>query len=200
MEFVGTSSEEEMVSLFLKSEIGSNRWRPRLLEILHELKCPVALLEEPDITRNEHNELRARVLTRFRGYGENRALFADYPTGINWQWVLLNREELSRIKYVDYDYWNALTVGSRHPTDAAQTIRKGVEIYGVSNRGFLEGAEAMRHGAEFVEPILVAPDPAEDLVILEGHVRFTVYALLGKDAPQPIRALLGLSTGFTSWL
>ena len=200
MQFEQTSSEEEMVSLFLRSEIGSVRWRTSLLEILHELKCPVSLLEEPDITRKEHNELRVRVLARFRGYGQNRDLFENYPASIAWHWVLLDREELGRIRYVDYSYWNLLSRGSRRPMDAAQTIRNGTEIYGVSNRGFLEGAEAVRHGVIFVEPILVAPDPGGDLVILEGHARITCYALAGEDAPQHIRALLGLSSGFTVWL
>ena len=200
MQFEQTSSEEEMVSLFLRSEIGSVRWRTSLLEILHELKCPVSLLEEPDITRKEHNELRVRVLAHFRGYGQNRDLFEDYPASIAWHWVLLDREELGRIRYVDYSYSNLLTRGSRLPMDAAQTIRNGTEIYGVSNRGFLEGAEAVRHGVIFVEPILVAPDPGGDLVILEGHGRITAYALAGEDAPQQIRALLGLSPGFSAWL
>lgn len=194
------SCEAEMVGLFLKSEIGSARWRPRLLEILDDLQCPVGLLEEPDITRNEHNTLRAKVLACFRGYGENRKLFEAYPAGINWQWVLLDREELSRTKYVDYSYWNELSGGSRRPGDAALTIRQGIEVFGVSNRAFLAGVEAVRNGTVFAEPILVAPDPTGDLVILEGHVRLTIYALAGKDAPQTIRALLGLSPGFALWL
>jgi hypothetical protein len=200
MQFEQASCEEEMIGLFLRSEISSVRWRPRLLEILHELKCPVSLLEEPDVTREEHNELRVRVLACFRGYGRNRDLFEDYPADVAWHWVRLEREELSRIKYVDYDYWDLLSRGSRRPLDAAQTIRDGVEVCGVSNRGSLEGAEAVRHGVTFIEPILVAPDPEGDLVILEGHGRMTAYALAGEDAPQQIRALLGLSPGFSAWL
>ncbi len=200
MRFDGVSCEEEMVGLFLKSEISSLRWRPRLLEILQELECPVSLLDEPDVTRGEHNELRARVLTRFRGYGENRDLFEDYPADVAWHWVLLDCNELSRIKYVDYSYWNLLSGGSRSPNDAAKTIRNGTEIYGVSNQYSLEGAEAVRCGVVFAEPILVAPDPDGDLVILEGHSRITAYALAGEDAPRVIRALLGISPGFASWL
>ena len=200
MQFEQTSCEEEMVGLFLRSEISSVRWRPRLLEILHELNCPVSLLEEPDVTRKEHNELRVRALARFRGYGQNRDLFENYPASIAWHWVLLDREELGRTKYVDYSYWNLLTRGSRRPMDAVQTIRNGTAIYGVSNQGFLEGAEAVRQGVIFVEPILVAPDPGGDLVILEGHARITAYALAGEDAPQQIRVLLGLAPGFSAWL
>lgn len=200
MRLVGTSCEEEMVGLFLKAEIGSLRWRPRLLEILQELECPLSLLEEPDITRNAHNELRAGVLARFRGYGENRKLFEDYPADIAWHWILLDRDELGRVKYVDYCYWNLLSGGSRRPLDAAQTIRDGTEVYRVSNRGFLDGAEAVRNGAVFEPPILVAPDPDGDLVILEGHGRMTAYALAGEDAPDVIRAMLGISSGFASWL
>ena len=164
------------------------------------MECPVSLLEEPDITRAADNELRAGVLARFRGYGEDRDLFEGYPASIAWHWILLDRHELSRIKYVDYSYWNLLSGGLRRPIDAARTIRDGTEIYGVSNQPFLEGAEAVRHGTVFEAPILVAPDPDGDLVILEGHGRMTVYALAGEDAPDVIRALLGISPGFASWL
>ena len=200
MRFERASSEEEMVSLFLRAEIGSKRWRPRLLEILHELKCPVSLLEETSVTRKDHNELRAEVLSRFRGYGHNRDLFEDYPPNIAWHWVVLDREELGRMKYVDYSYWNLLSGGSRRPMDAVHTIRNGTEIYGVSNQASLDGLEAVRQGITFLEPILVAPDPNGDLVILEGHGRMTIYALAGEDAPQQIRALLGLAPGFDAWL
>lgn len=200
MRFDGGSCEEEMIGLFLRSEISSARWRPRLIEIINELKCPVSLLEEPDFTRSEHNQLRSRVLARFRGYGEDRALFAPYPAGVDWQWVVLDRGDLSRLKYMEYDYWDTLSNGSRRPVDAAHTIHSGIEVFGVSNQGFLACAEAVRSGVLLPEPILVAPDLNGDLVILEGHVRITAYALAGADVPQHIRALLGLSPGFASWL
>ena len=51
-----------------------------------------------------------------------------------------------------------------------------------------------------IEPILVTSDPAGDLVILEGHGRFTVYALAAEETPRAIRSLLGVSAGFASWL
>ncbi len=59
---------------------------------------------------------------------------------------------------------------------------------------------SVRKGAMIIEPILVTPDPAGDLVILEGHGRFTVYALAAEETPRAIRSLLGVSAGFTSWL
>jgi len=189
-----------MIALFLKAEIGSNRWRSQLLTILDDLKCPVEWLENPDITRYEHNERRALVLAQFRGYGKNRDIFENYPVNVNWQWVSLDRTELVRTRYVDYSYWNEISGGSRCPVDAVETIRKGIEVYGVSNRGFWEGVRAVRRGIVWSGPILVAPDPDGALVILEGHVRFTIYALAGKDAPQEIRSLLGLSPEFASWL
>ena len=200
MQLLKESSEEEMVALFLKTEFDSSRWRPHLLRVADDAECPTELLECPDTTRRADNGFRAKVLARFRGYGENRDLFEGYPSGVEWFWVLLDYADLNRIKYVEYSYWNELTGGSRRPMDAAATIREGIEVFGVSNEGFLSTATALSDGVKFPEPILVAPKAAGDLIILEGHVRITAYALAGSDAPYPIHALLGLASGFSSWL
>ena len=194
------SSEEEMVALFLKTEIDSARWRPKLLRVADDLECPIEILKYPDTTVSADNRLRAKVLARFRGYGEDRDLFESYPDEVVWHWVMLDHMDLNRTKYVNYSYWNELTDGSRRPMDAAATIREGIEVFGVSNEGFLKSAAALRNGAKFPEPILLAPKAAGDLIILEGHVRITAYALAGSDAPYPMLALLGLASGFSSWL
>ena len=41
--------------------------------------------------------------------------------------------ELSGVRYIEYDYWNELSGGTRLAVDAATRIRAGVTPFGVPN-------------------------------------------------------------------
>ena len=191
--------EAEMVALFLRSELKSDRWANVILKVLSERAIPANLITDADTTDAEANEQRAKILGAFRGYRENRELFEGYPDNVVWHRVILEGGDFQRLKYVDYSYWNELTGGSRRPLDAVATVLSGKEVFGVSNQPSIDGAEAIRSGATFDPIILIASDPESDIVILEGHGRATVYALAGKDTYQRLPALLGLSPCFASW-
>ncbi|MEZ5278630.1 MAG: hypothetical protein R3F07_19775 [Opitutaceae bacterium] len=194
------TDESEMVALFLRSELKSERWSNAILKVLGRLSLPTALITEADTTDTAANAQRARILGVFRGYRENRELFRAYPDGVVWHRVVLDGDDFQRLMYIDYSYWNELTGGSRRPLDAVPTILSGREVFGVSNQPAIDGARLIRSGTAFEPIILVASDPESDLVILEGHGRATAYALAGRDAYQRIPALLGLAPGFASWL
>jgi hypothetical protein len=194
------ATESDMVALFLRSELGSVRWGDTIRDTLAELSLPLDLVADADTDDPAANQRRAAVLGAFRGYRQDRSLFEDYPADVQWRWVLLEHDDLDRLKYIDYSYWNELTRGSRRPRDAVSTIVSGEMIYGVSNRPAIDGAAAVRSGTVFEPVILVATDPASELVILEGHSRVTAYALAGQERPRQIRALLGISSGFAAWL
>ena len=191
--------ESEMVALFLRSELKSERWADAIRKVLAARTLPDSLITNPDTSDAAANQQRAHVLGDFRGYKENRDLFSGYPEDVDWHQVLLERNDFGRLKYVDYSYWNEITDGSRRPHDAVDTILKGKKVYGVSNQPAIDGAESVRAGLAFDPIILVTTDVNSDLVILEGHSRVTVYALAGSDVPTTIRALMGLSQGFASW-
>ena len=196
---VSPAPEADMVSLFLRSEFHSTRWNRVILEMLRKENLSTNLIDTPNTADEQENRLRSRILGSYRGYGRNREMFENFPTDMVWQWIEFDRQFLSTIKYIDYSYWNKLSNGSRSPSDAARNIRKGVEVYSVSNAPFLEAAEAVRQGEVFPEMILVSKDLSSEVVVVEGHQRLTAYILAGQKAPDSYRALVGLSPSIAEW-
>ena len=62
------------------------------------------------------------------------------------------------------------------PLIAAETIREGKEIYGVSNSASISGLNYLEQGGSF-PPIILLTSDNENYIILEGHSRMTVYGL-----------------------
>jgi hypothetical protein len=192
-------TEDEMVAVFLQSEIFSERFGQNLAENLEKQGQDPALVMTPDLSNEADNAARRRVMGDFRGYRQNRELFEDFPDEIAWHRALLEREEVAQVKYIDYSYWNEISGGSRLPADATRTIRAGREIYGQSTEGFLRAAHALETGARFPELILVGASPESDLIVLEGHVRLTAYLLAPDFIPDPLQVIIGFAPEFASW-
>jgi len=192
MEVIRESSEDEMIALFLQTEIRSDRYHNEISGIITDLGVQESIILEPDISSDEENILRKKVLARFRGYGEDRKIFEGFPGDVRWAWAAMTISELEKVKYINYDYWVELSGGSRLAKDAAVNIKQGVEIYGVSNDGFLAGARALSDGCTF-PPIILISD-YEEIIVLEGHFRLTEFML----EPDAIRDKLKVLIGFTS--
>jgi hypothetical protein len=200
MRLIEEVTEHEMAALFLKSEFPSPRYRDTLLSLLQQEGLDPRIIEEPNATDEAENRIRLKLLGDFRGFRQNRSLFEGFPEDVSWYRYALTREELARVHYIDYSYWNELSSGSRLPTDAAQNIRAGVEIFEVSNEGFLRMADAFRQGACFPELILVGTEPGFPLVALEGHARLTTYFLAPECLPETMTALVGFSSDMATWM
>ena len=200
MQIERNATEDDMVALFLRCELTSDRWADAIRKAAVELSLRVDIISTPDTSNDDANRQRAGLLGQFRGYRQDRDLFTDCPGDVTWHWAIIEDTDLQRLKYVDYDYWNELTGGTRRPLDAACTVLEGEEVFGVSNQRFLRGAECVLAGKVFEPIILVATDPTHDLVILEGHCRATAYALARNAGVRGIPAMLGISAGFASWV
>ena len=70
-----------------------------------------------------------------------------------------------------------MSAGTHKPLSAAETVRNGVLIYGLSNDGFLHAAEYIKNGGAFPKLFFLTSD-YESFVIVEGHFRMTAYALV----------------------
>ena len=126
-------------------------------------------------------------------------MFQNFPEHVAWERVILTQEELWQVKYIDDDYWVELSGGSRLAIDAAQAILTGTVIFDVPNDGFLRLAQALRHGAAFPELILVCAGEQANIVVLEGYVRLTAYALVPEAVPGKLTAILGTSPDMEQW-
>jgi hypothetical protein len=143
------------------------------------------------------NELRRRLLTATRAYESRDGVFGGFPHDVQWEHVVLAREELPGVRYINWHYWVQLSGGSRMPADAARRIREGVTVFGVPNDGFWEAAEHVRDA--WPELLLATAGSDEPVVVLEGHVRVTAYVLAGAAAPAEVAALLGTSPRMADW-
>lgn len=175
MRILRNSSEEEMVLAFLRGELNSGRFCESILKALKTAGVSEELILNGDITDERQNVLRNRVLGFFRGYPD-REIFENYPSDVVWKYAAFEAADLNKLRYVDYSYWNELSKGTSAPVRAAETVRKGEEIYGISNQYFLDGMKKLEQGMTF-PPLIVLTCGNETYLILEGHCRATSYAL-----------------------
>jgi hypothetical protein len=181
------SSEAEMIAVFLRGELASPRFGPRVREVVDE-----RLVLEPDLEDANENEQRDAALTAVRGYAGREGVFGRLPHEVHWEWVGLTRDEVLSIRYIDYSYWVELSGGSRRPVDAVERIRAGDDVFGVPSTSFLDVE------LEDPPPLIVVGDGTK-LVVLEGHVRLTVYALRPELLPDELEVLLGRSPRIAEW-
>ena len=166
-----------MIAEFLKAEYRSERFSEQIKKAMKKLLLDESIILSADISSTDENTARKKLLGEFRGYGLNRELFENFPNEIQWSLCSFAGCDLNSIRYIDYSYWNELSQGTHSPLKAAQTILKGIEIYGQSNAGFVKAAEFIKNGGKFSRPILLTSD-SEHFVIVEGHLRITAFALV----------------------
>lgn len=199
MRILGESSEDEMIACFLQGELTSHRFGPGLHAALNAADLPTRLVTDADLGNEDENRARRELLAVTRGYGQGRDVFDEsFPASSSVRWVRAELEpaELARVRYIDYSYWNELSGGSRLPADAAQRIRAGVSVFGVSNQRFLDAADAVARGERF-GPLILAGQRLDDLVCVEGHLRLTGYALAG--FPVTVECLIGTAPTMGRW-
>ncbi len=194
------SSEAEMVALFLRTELSSDRWRDNLWALLKRAGLPEHVITAPDLGDDIENQARLRLLTEYRGYGTRTDYFEGFPDDVRWQWMAITPAELARGRYIEYSYWDELSGGTRLAVDAATRIRAGVTPFGVPNDRVLAMAHAVADGASFPPLILVTTGRGgNELVVLEGHVRLTAFMLARDRLPPELEVLVGSSPTMTRW-
>ena len=177
MKILRESSEKEMILEFLKAESTSERFSAQLKDTMEKLGFSEEIISEADLRNETENTQRKQILAEFRGYGLGRELFENFPTQITeWSLCSFSVSDLEKIRYIDYSYWNELSAGTGKPLSAAETIRRGIRVFEVSNERFLRTAEYIKNGGSFQKLFFITSD-FENFVIVEGHLRMTAYAL-----------------------
>jgi hypothetical protein len=193
-------TEDDMIAAFVRAELHSERFGAAVRAAMRRHRVPRRVVEHPDTAEAVQNAQRLAVLRDYRRYGLDRSLFEGFPyEDVVWSRVALTRDEVLRIRYIDYDYWVELSGGTRLPEEAATRIRAGVDVFGVPSSGFLPLAEAVRQGSAFPELILVAKDEYSYLVVMEGNARLTAYFLAPEYIPDELGVLVGFSAAITNW-
>jgi hypothetical protein len=92
------SSEAEMVALFLRTELPSDRFGDQLRALLQLAGLPERVITAPDLGDDAENQARLRLLTQQRGYGTRTELFDGFPDDVFWQWMVVTPAELARVR------------------------------------------------------------------------------------------------------
>jgi hypothetical protein len=188
MKLIRSTTQADMVAVFLKAEIASKRFGHMILDLLEQDGKSRTVVDIPDITSSEENTYRRQLLAAYRAY-----VFNELPAHIAWYRALLTRKEVAKIRYIDYDYWNELSSHTRLPRVASGAIVAGREIFGVSNKAFFDVAQVLREGVRFPELILVGASPTAVLTVYEGHVRLTAYMLAPEYLPKVLEVIVGFA-------
>lgn len=187
MRFLERVSEDAVVSAFLRAELQSERFRPRLLQLLDGVD-PF----ERDAA------FRADLLERHRGWISRVGLFDDFPEEVEWHRVAASPAEVLAIRYINWDWWARISDGTRDARVAADRIRRGL-VPGGDPDGKEPIAARLRSGDPPPELIALAPPERESFVLVEGHVRLTAYALFPEYLPDELELFVGVAEGVRDW-
>ena len=192
-------SEDEMIAIYLHTELYSARFRQKLEMHMQQEKIDSRIIQEPDWQNASENALRRKLLGVYRGYGQNWDYFTGFPAHVRWERTRLSREELEQVHYIDWEYWLDLTDGTRMAIDGARNALAGKVVYDIRSDGFLSLADELRQGAQFPPLILVAKDGESPLVVMEGHARLTAYLIAPECIPTELEVIIGYSEKMTDW-
>ena len=136
----------------------------------------------------ESPRFREEVLAGTRGWRIG-GLFDGFPNDIAWFRAALTPAEVLAIRYIDWDWWLRISDGTRLPTVAAARIRE---------RGEAEEHRpiAVRLLDGTAHDLIVVGPP---LVLVEGHVRLTAYAVFPEYLPDELEVFLGQSPRIAEW-
>jgi hypothetical protein len=198
MRLVRAASEAEVVAAFLRGELDSPRWGDRLLDLLREDGVEPAVVRAPSLDDADERTYRARLLDRHRAWLRREGLFEGFPERVKWSRVALGPNEVLAIRYINWDWWLRISDGTRQPVDAAARIRRG-DIAGVTAEEHEPIAARLHATQPPAELIAVASPDRARLVVVEGHVRLTAYALYPQYLPAELEIFLGTAPDIEHW-
>lgn len=191
-------TENIMILEFLKAELDSSRFKNKIKKGLSELRVSTEIINNANLGDVNENNIRKKIFDIYRDYENKQGLFEGFPDDVDWYEADITKEELlNEVYYIDYDYWTELTHGSRLPKDAVKAIKEGKTVFGVSNEGFINTSNDLRKGKRFKKLILVSD--GRKIVVLEGHLRLTVYAMNPDLVPEKMPVIIGYSNSMFEW-
>jgi hypothetical protein len=197
VKIVSQVQEDEVIAEFLIAEVNSDRFKEGILNALgdHDLN----LLIKPNLNDQAENQIRRDILGETRGFGRNSDLFENFPTEVKWYKAFFEKQDLNEVMYINYSYWNELSSNTRLPLQASKNIMNQIEVFGISNQGFLDINLALKNGKVFPRLIFVSMNENSRVVVLEGHARLTAYYLDNDYIPDELEVIIGFSDKFSVW-
>lgn len=120
------------------------------------------------------------------------------PEAFDWQYVALAPDEVLDILYIDWDWWVKVSAGTRSPRETARRLRAGL-IPGGNVEWHRPIAEQLASDDNPPPPLIAVVAPGGPLVLVEGHVRLTAFALFPEYLPDELDVLLGVGDCAHEW-
>lgn len=202
MELLSRVSQDAAVAAWLAAEINSSRFGPQIRQILARDGQESSVIVDPNLESSSQNAYRLQVLGEYRGFGQAARGGPNWLAGravgeLDWWRVQLSRAELPRIQFVNDEFWNEESDGSRLPAVHVQRLLADLDRPDDDLPNLVHAA--VRAGSQLAPMILIDAGLGSRLVVLEGHVRLIAYVMAGSAAPDQIVAILGRSPVVASW-
>lgn len=171
-----------MIDVFVRAELASGRFGEKLRGILEREGLAV---DDPGAIRLLFDEHRM--------YGIRYGLFEGFPQDVAWWRAEVTRDELLDVLFIKWDWWLTISGGTRSARETARRIRAGE----------VPGSDVEEHEPFVARPqpplIVVSTPDRSKLVLLEGHVRLTAYAVFPDRVGENLEILLGVSDEMPRW-
>lgn len=139
---------------------------------------------------------RDEILGGTRGWRIG-GLFHGFPEELEWHRAALEPAEVLDILYIDWHWWLKISGGTRSPREAARRILAGDVPGGDPDA---DRVIAARLRSPDPPPELIAvKTPAGPLVLVEGHVRLTSYAVWPEFLPPRLEIYVGIAEDVAGW-
>ena len=190
--------EAEVIAVFLRGELDSPRYGERIRDLARAEGLEESALLAPTLEDADEHRRRVRILEGHRAWLRRDGLFGGWPEQVDWSLVGLAPNEVLSILYIDWDWWLEISGGTRRPLDAAARIRAGAVPD--ADAGSDELIAARLRSDDPPPALIVASKPdLSRLVLVEGHVRLTAYALFPEYLPEELSVYLGTSEQMSRW-
>ncbi|MCJ7645707.1 hypothetical protein MUO65_02200 [bacterium] len=199
MKECGPCTEKEMVLAFLQAEIDSPRFGIIYQNLLKSSNLDrVAIIDNPDLTNQLHNDLRLALLSTVRGYKANTFLFCGFPGDVMWRRVKLFPNDYKSLIYANHETWVTLSGGSRLVIDGPHNIGV-ISTAENADTNINAVVAALLKGITYPELIAAqGPGSNDTLILIEGHTRATAYVLGNRH--EPIDVIVGSSSSMHKWM
>ncbi len=197
-------SADLVVACWLKAELSSRRFRPRVVKALQHFSLPLRAIERPRLASPRENQLRAQALHRYR-----QDTWGVLPEDTQWWRAAITPLEFRRLRVINYPTWSFLSRNTGRLSTAAAVIARETVPATAKSRWAREARAVITHVGRVKQRIQAADLQTKLIVmgrhggtiwtILEGNKRAAalyIHCFLEKVEPFPssIHILLGLTS------
>ena len=121
MRFLERVPEDAVITAFLRAELNSKRFGPRLVTLLDGV--------DPKDVFDRNPEFRRDLLARHRGWGNSEGLFAGFPEEVEWHRVAATPGEVLEIRYINWDWWLRISAAGSSPVPTRRPMSRSPQHF-----------------------------------------------------------------------